>query len=253
MATVRAEPRSIAGRSVQLKELPARLSENSSVKLAQTVLGAVDSFANDHASISADHLLSDRGKKAKLDPLVRDTMRTIASAAAVNLGAADTLNKREAAMLAVPPLSPGDAAGAAVDVEIRQWWRSLGTKQRVDMLEQFNKGPEHQRIEAALLRSPVALADPELLSIRQSWNRQARLDNASEASAIDSERYALDWSNDAISNAAAIAMVTSAVPKSELLRMVVTGDNLMAKGAYVFGFSPDQIDRAKVLADNEAA
>ncbi len=249
MATQRTAPTFIAGRAVNLMELPAHLADHPSVQVANSTLRQLGDFVQHHTDVMQDPLLSERGKAAKLNPLKVGMARVIAAAAAVNQDAAKQTDKREAAMLAVPAIAPSDAASAAVDVEVRQWWRSLDSKQRADMLQKFQDGPEHQRIEAALLRSPVALADPELLAIRDSWNRQARIDNAGEATAIARDRYAQDYAGDAIKQAAAIFQASTAMPHGDLLRAVVTGDNPMANGAAVFGFSQDAIDRAKVLAD----
>lgn len=246
--------RTVAGRPISLPSLPPYLENHPAVKTANHVLDQVDALHTLRQEVNNDPMLSPRGKATQLAKPTANMLKGIAAGAGVNLENRKSVDIREAKMLAVPAIAPSDAAAAAVDVEIRQWWRAMPANERWDMIKKFNESPDHQRIEAALLRSPVAMADPELLAIREGRNRQARIENDAEDIAIERDRAALDWSDTAIAQAAGCALSLSDMSKADLLRTVVTGNNPMADGAYVFGFSQDEIDAAKrdVMLDEAA-
>ena len=64
---------------------------------------------------------------------------------------------REQALYAVPELDPSAAAVAIEDREMRDWWRSLPTRERKEMLDHIKDAPDqHQRLAIALLRAPAA-------------------------------------------------------------------------------------------------
>ena len=237
--------RTVAGRPITMPALPPHLQNHNAVKTANLVLDQVDALHTLRQEVNNDAMLSPRGKASQLAKPIANMLKSVAAGAGINLDNRKSLDIREAKMLAVPPIAPSDAAAAAVDVEIRQWWRAMPANERMDMIRKFNESPDHQRIEAALLRSPVALADPELLAIREGWNRQARIENDAEDVAIDRDRTALDWSDTAIAHAEGCALSMSDMSKADLLRTVVTGNNPMADGAHVFGFRQDEIDAAK--------
>ena len=245
--------RHVAGRPLVLNPLPDSLKNHPAVATANLALDKVDELHQVREAVMSDPTLSPLGKSAKLAKPISNMLRAVAGASAVNAISGESADKREADMLAVPELAKTDAPGAAIDVEVRQWWRALPANERLQMLQKFNESPDHQRIEAALLRSPVALADPELLSIRDGWNRQARMNNQNDAFAIDRDRHAIAWSDAAIGHAAGIATSMAGMDRQSMLHTIVTGNNPLADGARAFGFSQREIDGAKVFAQSENA
>lgn len=246
------QTRKIAGITMHLKTL----SEGDRLPIAdvgEAALSVAEKLGADAAAIAADVLLSSAGKEAKMAPLQQQAVGAI-TALAVTVDAEDKrLNEREAALLAVPQLSDQHTAAAAVDVEIRQWWRSLPATERAAMLSKFNESPEHRRVEIALLRSPIALFDLEIRSIRDGWNRAARLDNPGEALAIEAGRRAALWAREAVYHAAAGVKAALGPGGATLLQTIVNGGSIMQDGAWAFGFDPETVAEAKRIASLKKA
>lgn len=241
------QTRKIAGITIHLKTLSAG-DRLPIADVGEAALSAAEKIGNDAAAIAADKHLSTVGKEAKMAPLQVNAVAAI-TALAVAVDTEDkALDQREAKLLAVPQLDNHHTAAAAVDVEIRQWWRSLSTTERAAMLSKFNEGPEHRRVEIALLRSPIALLDLEIKSIREGWNLGARNENLAETLAIESGRRAALWAREAVLHAAAGVKAALGPGGATLLQTIVNGNSIMQDGAWAFGFYPETVAEAKRIA-----
>lgn len=234
------QARLIAGRSVELKALPEGDAGNPAIALAETAIEAANAFEARRKAIADDPNLSEVGKLAQLTPALKEVVCRVAGAAGQVAADAAAIDAREAALLAVPQLHDTAHGAAAVDVEIRQWWRALDADERARMLQAFNDGPEHKRIELALLRSPIALADIELRSVREGWNRQARLDNPAEALAISSARRAQTWAREALAHVGGIVGTLPGVMREEVARSLTGQASIVTDGGWVFSAAPKE-------------
>lgn len=244
MTTSTTNARTIAGRQIHLKALP-QADALPITQHAETALTVADDLGTKSAAILGDRNLSSVGQEAKLTPLRTQAVLAVTSLAAALDEHAARVDQREAKMLAVPPIT--DAHSAAVDIEIRTWWRQLPLAERTAMLEKFGATDDHNRIELALLRSPIALADHELKVIRAGWDEGARIEHMAEALDIAAERRAIAWTHETLLHAAAV--ISSLVGRNGLiLETIAAASSIHADGAWVFDIAAQTIAEAKRAA-----
>ena len=173
-----------AGRPFHLPKLEMEdLLEEPAMRLKAS-LDTLNGLHDTAKTVMADAHLSPLGKEQKLKAHREKTLDLIAGHVEGIEAFSEHLDKREAVLLAVPEIHPQNAAEAIIDRELRDWWRDQPNQARMSIIDQMSAGPEHKRLELALLRSPYAQADHELRMVRESWNRGRRLDNPVEAEAI---------------------------------------------------------------------
>jgi len=205
-------------------------------------LDAVGHFMDAMQVVCSDPNLTDKGKASKLEPLAVNTLAQLAQSWAnvSNYGA--SLDRRFAAMVAVPQLLPGDFVGVSADRELRDYWRDLPQGDRMQLIAKMDAGPELRRLELALLRSPVpALADSNLAMVRTSWESQCRADSISEDVAIQAGRACIDVAQRGLHQLAA-AIKTSLTglgwaPLRMLDTLLTDSRSANTKGYLVFGWS----------------
>ena len=117
------------------------------------------------------------------------------------------------------------------------------------MMRKFDSEPGHERIEIALLRSPIALVDVEVSSIRAAWNRAAREQNPSEAIAIAEGRHEVEWGRHALLTAAAKARSATRWDDKRILERLITSKN---NGYAVYGFTTGDVVNARNFLKRKA-
>lgn len=204
-------------------------------------LEVLNELSADTARITADETLSRIGREQKLEPIRRNAVLMVALSWTNLLPFERDLDKREATMLAVPQIHPTHSVEAIEDREIRDWWRGLPVKERATTLARFDSEPGLARIELALLRSPVAIADLELMAVRASWDRARRVDNMGEAIAISSGRAALDWARRGLGHVAGVMSSVLGWSTDRIAREILSSkEEGIRQGFPVFGISQEQ-------------
>lgn len=192
--------------------------------------------------VMADPHLTAEGKSAQLRPDRERVLDQVAATVEAIETYADQLDAREANLLRVPELHPQNAAEAIVDRELRDYWRSLDMEGRHNLLNAMDRGPEHQRLEIALLRSPYGQLDHEIGMVRESWNRGRRISNPTEAFAIEAGRAQVEWGRRAMAHVSSIALRTTAMGDGALKALLNAGRE---RAARAFGFAQNQIEGTK--------
>lgn len=225
--------------------LPA-LSETDLAGEPAIRFGVALEIVNDlHAKtrqVMADPHLTGQGKDAQLRPDRERVLDQVAATVEAIETYADQLDAREANLLRVPELHPQNAAEAIVDRELRDFWRGLDMKGRHALLNAMDRGPEHQRLEIALLRSPYGQLDHEIGMVRESWNRGRRIDNPTEAFAIEAGRAQVEWGRRAMAHLSSITLRATAMGDSALKALLNAGRE---RAARAFGFAQNQIEGTK--------
>jgi len=200
---------------------------------------AVSDYMDATAAIVLDDNLSAAGRVRKLEPLVIAAVRTVSACAAEVELVAAALDARYASLVGVPELAAGNFADTMKDVEIRQWWRGLSISERGDTLRAMQAGPEFQRIELALLRSPVLIADHELQVVRSAWDKAKCDDNPSESIDIAAGRAVVEWARRGLAQVAGVLVASldaDVWPARRILASVLAGNERQSAGYRVFGF-----------------
>lgn len=216
---------------------------------------AVSEMMDGSAAIANDPDLSAAGKTRKRDPLVIAAVHQIARCFTMIGNYSKHLDKRYAAMVAVPQLQPNDAVCALQDFELRQYWASLGIAAQSRLIEQMDAGPELARLEEALLRSPIAMADELLSVVRANYDRGQRANQPGESVAIAAGKATVDWSLRGISQLVA-ALNGGLEPewtRSRVLETILSCANPAVQAGYAaWGFTDLQVSEHRRQSEYRA-
>jgi hypothetical protein len=216
----------------------------------------LNSFAallTDQRKILEDDSLSSVGLERQLSPVQGSAVTAMAASWHSVDRYEQGLNVREQILLAVPQVAESNTASAIADREIRDWWRGLSVEDRAKYITSFNESPEHQRIEIALLRSPIAMVDWEIKAVRESWNRGRRLENVGEAAAIELGRASVEWARRGLAQLAGLTMVATKWDGERVLRNLLGSTNEFAqKGYAAFGLSDSEAKQMQMRLQSAA-
>jgi len=223
--------------------------------LFNVALNAVSEMMEASAAIANDPDLSAGGKSRKRDPMVIAAVHQIARCYTMIGNYSNHLDTRYAAMVSVPQLQPNDAVGALQDMECRQYWASLGIAAQSRLVEQMDAGPELARLEAALLRSPLAVADELLSVLRSNHDRGQRALNPSESVAISAGKATVDWSYRGLSQLVA-ALNGGLEPewtRGRVLETILNCANPVVQAGYAaWGFTDVQVSEHRRQSEYRA-
>ena len=229
----------------------------SGPKCARAVATALHDALADIERVMNDPNLSQVGKDAKARPLREGITRGIATMATLAREDAIEASRRDAELTQVPQLHPAAAAVAAEDGEARAWWRNLPVEERSKIMQALQDDPaaaqKYERLQLALLRSPVPLPDLEVKHIGELWKQTKRLDNPAEALAIDSLHRAHDWSERVLGHVAGIASIAVGLSRAEILDTLAAAGGPALEGAGVFGFDAAAIAQGVRVAEARKA
>lgn len=225
---------------------------------ARTVVTALQEALGDIGRVTNDPHLSQVGKDAKARPLREGIILGIAAIARMAKDDLAEAQKRDAELTQVPQLHPAAAAVATEDGEARAWWRNLPVEERSKIMQALQDDPaaaqKYERLQLALLRSPVPLPDLEVKHIGELWAQSKRLDNPAEALAIDSLHRAHDWSERVLGHVAGIASSAVGLSRAEILDVLAMAGGPALEGAGVFGFDDAAIAQGvRVVEARKAA
>jgi hypothetical protein len=208
------------------------------------VLGAADAlqtFMTDVAAIANDASLSTLGVANQIAPLATIAICQLALSYAAVASYEAALDKRYSDLIAVPVLLPGDMVNATTDLEIRNYWATLDRQQQIELAAKMDQGPELQRFELALLRSPVpSIANDMLAMVRASWEKGCRANDVAADVAIETGRQLVEWSYRGLAQLAAALLATlprNDYPRDRVLRVLLSDSRKQVQDAYpLFGF-----------------
>lgn len=188
--------------------------------------------------IMSDFRYSEQGKAEKLEPFQAKAIEMVAHAWDGLTDYENSLNSREEKIIAFHGIDPSHSALAIEDREIRDWWRSLPAADRAKMLGSIQNETGHDRIMLALLRSPVALIDHEIKSIRNSWEKARRAENPDEVFAIDEGRKGIEWARRALAIVGVFAKRASGWDNSRIMkRLLMSERDSVKRGYFAFGLT----------------
>ena len=145
------------------------------------------------------------------------------------------------------PPAAATAQAAALDIEVRTWWRAMNDADRATELQRLFRTPEGHDVLAALMRSPIPASAAEKSPIVEAWQAGQRSINPDRALAIDTSKEATDWALNALRMIAAVALnIAGLQTQDALARILPEADKELERGALAFG-TPEQLARAKLL------
>jgi len=208
---------------------------------ATNALGAMIEVAEE---IARDPDLSDLGKTKRLEPKQAAVIETIANRwDAINQQELQ-IAAREEALYQVPKLDSTHTAMAIEDREIRDYLRSVGDSQAI----QLALHPENERLRIAILRSPIPQHDELKKVTLEAWKEGKRQTNPAEAASIDSERAGVEWSRRGLAQVAGISrtFLGKAWTTDRMVKQIITSSNDFTKRGYgAFGFNELTVARVQ--------
>jgi hypothetical protein len=193
-------------------------------------------------SIASDARLSPTGRAEMLAPVHAEAISNLAGAWWHVSYLEQKITSQETALLKVPDIEPTHVVCAIEDREVRDHFRSLSPAERMKMIADMESDPaKHQRVQIAMLRSPIALLEHEAKLLRKLWTDARRAANPSEAAAIDHGRRSAEWARRGLLILGGLFRSTTEIESRDLLRKVLLdGNPRRATGYGVFGFNQAQ-------------
>jgi len=230
---------------------PDAMEASEPANFLEYAADALGSYMDAMEAISNDKRISDFGKAERLTPKSAEVLEVMArTSGALDKYDADR-DAEEAALLAVPRLGPGEGAEAVIDSEVRSWWRLMDRSARASTLSKLMGGPaEHQRITLALLRSPTAALDNDMLALREAWNDFQRRQSPQKVEALEVARQTSEISRRALAHVAGRTATLVRWEKPQMLDALLGVNNEFTKrGAKVFGFNDADVAAATRRAE----
>lgn len=227
----------------------ARVEGSQPAIIFGIALDAVNEAASKRATLMQDSDLSPQGRERRLKP-IHETAWAVLAAGYIRLTEFDAAtDNREKLLLAVPTLDPTHTACAVEDAECRAWYRSQSLGDRAKVMDAMQNEPDagkrYERLQIALMRSPVPLpADHEAAYFAALWTQTKRLDSPGEALAIDADRNASAYGWRGLAILQGVLSVVTGLTRAELLNWLVL-DASRVPAAKALGFSVMDVIAAK--------
>lgn len=206
---------------------------------------AVDDYAgylDETSAIRRDQRLSDFGKQQRLEPMHGAVLESMSKLRWALDDFSAKWDRTEQELLKVPDLG-GDAGQAAIDVEVRQWWRGMTQSERTNYLSELSR-PDNSygRIRLALLRSPIAVLDHELRLVREAWDTEKRALQPALAESVATARRTAEVAERAMGHLAGMAMVSTKWDADKIaLHLLQSSHEPAQKGFRVFGIGAERM------------
>lgn len=208
----------------------------------------LESLARVQRDVAQDADLTAVGKANKLAPRIPEAWDMVASTYAAMDAMESDLAKRTADLEAVPRLHDTASAVAVEDREARDWWRAQSIQARTKILDQIANDEaahkKYERLQLALLRSPIPLPDEEVGTVRNLWRQLKRIENPAEAQAIDQGHRTVEWVRRGAAHLQAIANQMTGWDKDKLADFLIQDDKRM-KVARHLDITTGHIEMAK--------
>ena len=158
---------------------------------ANLAIWATARLADETRRVGRDARLTEHGRD--------DALKEVRGAAVANVALAWSklaehevgLVEREHKLYEVPQLERGDAVGALLDREARDYARSLTGSARDELMRHLRTG-EAESVTLALLRSPVPIGNLESVAI-QSFRSGVERRNPQEVEFLRAQQEQLEW------------------------------------------------------------
>ncbi|HWH74538.1 MAG TPA: hypothetical protein VNV16_09795 [Methylibium sp.] len=217
----------------------------------------IESAANDYSQyldevdiVIQDQRLSSFGKEERLVVKHGGILESVSKLRGAIDHYSAGWDKIERDLYQVPELT-NDAGQAAIDIEVRQWWRGMSSTERTQYLQALSQ-PDNNlgRIRLALLRSPIAVLDHELTVVREAWNAEKRALQPAIAESIDTARQTIATAEVAAAHLGGMAMVSTQWDSDRIASHLLGSTNEFARRGYrVFGIGDEGMARAKRIAE----
>lgn len=234
----------IATQSFELPAFERTGVPGQAEKAFQLALDAANYFATAKHAIDDDGHLSTAGKQAKLKPLAENLWRQI-FASAKNIA-----GEQRAIVLKTQTLydigSPVTPYEIAIDRERRDYWRSLGSSERIALLGVIEATPVFAPFVKSILRTPVPdLLDVEIMLLRDTFEKIRREEAPDLYALIKDDQGAVDWAERGLAHIIGISQskgMTGITSQGVLTMAIEAGDDA---AAMALGYSPDEIATEK--------
>jgi hypothetical protein len=237
----------IATHDVDLPDLHESASNSIPVASFWAAADAANSFYSENARIRDDAFLSDAGRAAKVAPLADKLLKQILVSTENIINDSVHWNGREAALLDVG--APSSQNEIDRDREIRSWWRSAPAEVREHVMHEVEASPEHGELVRAILRSPVPdIADLEKKHFRSMHNQIRRLDNPSEAIAIETGKRAHEWAQRGMGHITGIFKNITGRSAADICRAAISAGHEKA-ATHIFGATAVAHAKAAIAAE----
>ena len=165
---------------------------NSNVQMSIHAFGKYDDAI---AAARRDRFLSPEGVVARTKSLRDAAVKELANAQHCITMEHTRVSAARSARFAIPRLEPVDAAGAALDREIRERYNALAPVQREQLLGNLRAGKD-ERVLHALLRDPFETPIRQVASA--VWTERIERENELEVKQLASDSEMAEWAESAI-------------------------------------------------------
>lgn len=243
-------------RAQRLLAHPAGINgaSDAAVEAVVSACGSVNELAARVVAAMNDSGLSQQGREAAFAGAARAALVTIAGAATRLKAFEDVTTARDQALIAPPPLpsEPGPIARAA---EVRAWVLAMDPPSQMAAFAKALEDPDGQEMAAAMLNSPIRLADPVREHSTTLWRAHRRAANPTEADAIDQARLSADFDAPSLALVAATARQLALTwgGADVLDRLLIAMPSASKEAAHAFGYSVADLALAKTRVEVAAA
>lgn len=160
--------------------------------LAAKAIRAISDRDSRVKKIANDVRLSDAAKKADSEKIVDEVEAKVEGMMAEAKKVIDEFEKFRSSVFAVPALEPTNAVEAINDREVRDFFNTLSTEQRLTHFNEMQAG-QHERVLLALMRSPLPLKGSIANSVQVIWDDYVRRTRPDAARSADFRAVHVDW------------------------------------------------------------
>jgi len=231
----------LAGPEYEGKEPHLRVFEERDVAggAVNNALRALGSLVRATKNVNQDQCLTQLGRDEKLKEARGWAVANAADAwhrlAVFEADIAD----REDALYRVPQLDPGDAVGALLDRERRDWVRSLSAAERDAMVQKISRG-EADSVTLALVRSPIPIASLETHAL-QAWRKAQERQHPEQLQQLEADTEHLQWAKLLARRAAAKIAEKSGLSGYGLFEAAAMHTPAMPTGPRIFDFAETEL------------
>ena len=165
---------------------------NSNVQMSIHAFGRYDDAI---VAARKDKYLSPEGVVARTKPLRDAAVKELANAQLRVTIERQRIDAARSTLYAIPRLDPVDAAGAALDREVRERYSALTPVQRDQLVGNLRTGKE-DRVLHALLRDPFETPIRQVATA--VWTERIERENESEVKQLTSDSEMAEWAESAI-------------------------------------------------------
>lgn len=216
-------------------------------------LESAKDYIGSRAAILADKRLSDVGKEEKVEPLTAALADRLGHAVTGLENFEEHLAAVDSELMAVAlPVTPFEISQQK---EVREWWRSLPNKGRLEVLDKMKADPVAYRgVIHSLLNSPIPgdLYEHEFAFIKELHRTAREHERPDLAVKLRDGRAAQEWSRRGFAHLRGLLKTLTSLDDARLLQYFTSRDG-GRHALRALGFTPSDIERAQMAAKRRAA